>query len=45
VTVAFGRPHRFDGQRATPDNIRRATTEVWSDVQELWDALRADRSF
>jgi hypothetical protein len=31
--------------RATPDNIRRATTEVWSDVQELWDALRADRPF
>ena len=45
VTVAFGRPHTFEGQRATPDNIRRATTEVWSDVQELWDALRADRSF
>lgn len=45
VTVAFGRPHTFEGQRATPENIRRATTEVWSDVQELWDALRADRSF
>lgn len=45
VTVAFGRPHVFDGVRATPDNIRRATTEVWSDVQELWDALRADRPF
>jgi hypothetical protein len=45
VTVAFGRPHRFDGVRATPDNIRNATTEVWADVQELWDSLRADRSF
>jgi cytidylate kinase len=45
VTVAFGRPHTFEGMRATPDNIRRATTEVWADVQELWDALRADRSF
>lgn len=45
VTVAFGRPHTFEGQRATPDNIRRATTQVWADVQELWDALRADRSF
>lgn len=45
VKVAFGRAHTFEGQRATPDNIRRATTEVWSDVQELWDALRADRSF
>jgi cytidylate kinase len=45
VTVAFGRPHTFDGQLATPDNIRRATTQVWADVQELWDALRADRSF
>lgn len=45
VTVAFGRPHTFEGMRATPDNIRRATTEVWSDVQELWDALRADRPF
>ena len=45
VTVAFGRPHSFAGQLATPDNIRNATTEVWSDVQELWDALRADRPF
>jgi CMP/dCMP kinase len=45
VTVAFGRPHTFEGQLATPDNIRRATTQVWADVQELWDALRADRSF
>ncbi len=45
VTVAFGRPHDFRGQLATPDNVRRATTEVWSDVQELWDALRADRPY
>ncbi|MEO6867561.1 MAG: (d)CMP kinase [Gaiellales bacterium] len=45
VTVAFGRPHYFDGVLATPDNIRQATTDVWADVQELWDALRADRSF
>jgi cytidylate kinase len=45
VTVAFGRPHTFEGQLATPDNIRRATTEVWDDVQELWDALKADRPF
>jgi CMP/dCMP kinase len=45
VTVAFGRPHSFADQRATPDNIRRATTEVWADVQELWDAMRADRPF
>ncbi|MCW2927232.1 MAG: cytidylate kinase [Thermoleophilia bacterium] len=45
VTVAFGRPHTFEGMRATPDNIRHATTEVWNDVQELWDALRMDRSF
>jgi cytidylate kinase len=45
VTVAFGRPHRFDGQRATPANIRNATNEVWTDVQELWDALKAERWF
>lgn len=45
VSVAFGRPHTFEGQRATPDNIRQATTDVWADVQELWDALRMDRSF
>lgn len=45
VTVAFGRPHRFDGQLATPANIRNATTAVWADVQELWDAQRADRWF
>lgn len=45
VRVAFGRPHRFVGQLATPGNISRATTEVWGDVQELWDALRADRAF
>lgn len=45
VNVAFGRPHRFEGQLATPANIRRATTEVWDDVQELWDALKAERWF
>ena len=37
--------HRFDGQRATPANIRNATNEVWTDVQELWDALKAERWF
>ncbi|MBC7644940.1 MAG: (d)CMP kinase [Thermoleophilia bacterium] len=45
VTVAFGRAHYFEGVRATPGNIAAATTEVWSDVQELWDALKADRVF
>ncbi|MCW2921080.1 MAG: cytidylate kinase, partial [Thermoleophilia bacterium] len=45
VTVAYGRPHYFDGQLATPANIRRATDAVWADVQELWDAQRADRRF
>jgi len=45
VTVAFGRPHDFSHLRATPDNIHQATTEVWADVQELWDALKADRRF
>jgi 1-acyl-sn-glycerol-3-phosphate acyltransferase len=45
VTVAYGRPHDFSHLRATPENIRMATSEVWSDVQELWDALRADRPF
>ncbi|MBC7460507.1 MAG: (d)CMP kinase [Thermoleophilia bacterium] len=45
VTVAYGRPHDFSHLRATPENIRAATLEVWSDVQELWEALRADRPF
>jgi cytidylate kinase len=45
VSVAFGRPHYFPGLRANPANIAHATTEVWSDVQELWDALKADRLF
>lgn len=45
VTVAFGRPHHFEGVRASPGNISRATTEVWTDVQELWSALKADRLF
>lgn len=45
VSVTFGRPHHFPGVRATPTNIARATAEVWSDVQELWDAMKADRLF
>lgn len=45
VTVAFGRPHDVTGIRATPDNVARVTDEVWRDVQELWDALKADRWF
>ena len=45
VTVAFGRPHDVSGLRATPDNVARVTGEVWSEVQELWDALKADRWF
>ena len=45
VTVAFGRPHTFEGVRATPANIRRATEEAWADVLELWEAMRADRLF
>ena len=45
VRVAFGRPHRFDGMRATPENIAFATREVWGDVEELWNALRRDRAF
>ena len=45
VNVAFGRPHYFDSVRATPGNIADATTAVWADVQELWDALKADRLF
>ena len=45
VTVAFGRPHTTEGLRATPDNITELTNSVWSDVQEMWEALRADRLF
>ncbi|MCW2974500.1 MAG: cytidylate kinase, partial [Thermoleophilia bacterium] len=35
VNVAYGRPHDFSHLRATPDNIKAATLQVWSDVQEL----------
>jgi cytidylate kinase len=45
VSVAFGRPHYFDGWRANPANIAKATDIVWHDVQELWDGLKADRWF
>ncbi|MCW2950397.1 MAG: cytidylate kinase [Thermoleophilia bacterium] len=45
VTVAYGRPHDFSHLRATPENISLATQTVWHDVQELWEALRADRPY
>jgi CMP/dCMP kinase len=45
VTVAFGQPVQTAGMRATPDNIATLTRDVWSDVQELWQALKADRLF
>lgn len=43
VSVAYGRPHYFTGQRATPANVVRATEQVWADVVELWHALKNDR--
>lgn len=43
VSVAYGKPHYFTGQRATPANVLRATEQVWADVVELWHALKADR--
>lgn len=43
VSVAYGAPHYFDGVRATPANVGRATEAVWHDVEELWNAMRAER--
>lgn len=45
VSVAFGRPYDVTGLRANPGTVSRVTNEVWHDVQELWDALKADRWF
>lgn len=45
VSVAFGRPYTFEGMRASPGNVARVTDQVWGDVQELWDGLKADRLF
>ncbi len=45
VRVSFGRPHRFPGVRATPGNVAAATDAVWADVEEMWNALQADRPF
>jgi 1-acyl-sn-glycerol-3-phosphate acyltransferase len=43
VSVAYGKPHYFTGQRATPANVVRATEQVWADVVELWHALKNER--
>lgn len=45
VQVAFGHPHTFEGWRATPANIAKATEAVWQDVEELWVALRRGRNW
>lgn len=40
VTTIYGRPMRFAGMSATPENVDRVRDEIWAEVQRLYTLAR-----